>query len=143
MHASQILRDKGNDVFTVDPNMSLIEAAQLLTEKRVGAAVVISADHKPIGVFSERDLARIIATKGESALKCTVEEVMSTKLITASQSESIDRLMEIMTDRRVRHVIIMTNGAMAGMVSIGDVVKRKIAAAEAEAESLKAYIEMA
>ena len=143
MHASQILRDKGREVFTVGPDNSLIEAARFLTEKRVGAAVVVDEAGRPVGVFSERDLARSIASKGDSALQSAVRDVMSTKLITANLSTSIDQLMEIMTERRIRHVIITDDGEMAGMVSIGDVVKRKIAAAEAEAESLKAYIEMA
>ena len=143
MHASHILRDKGGEVFTVEPRFTLIDAARVLADKRVGAAVVVDETGKPVGVFSERDLARLIGQSGAPALEQSVSSVMSTDLVTASPAESIDGLMEIMTDRRVRHVIIMDDESMVGMVSIGDVVKRKIAAAEAEAESLKAYIEMA
>jgi CBS domain-containing protein len=93
------------------------------------------------GVFSERDLARAVAAEGAAALSETVSTVMSTRLVTATPSATIDELMGQMTDRRVRHILIVEEGALAGVVSIGDVVKRKIATAEAEAESLKAYIE--
>jgi CBS domain-containing protein len=92
-------------------------------------------------VFSERDLARAVAGSGAAALSEPVSSVMSTRLVTAAPSATIDELMGQMTDRRVRHILIMDEGALAGVVSIGDVVKRKIATAEAEAESLKAYIE--
>ena len=100
MHASQILRDKGREVFSVSPNASLVEAAKVLNDKRVGAAVVLDDKDKPVGVFSERDLARLLGTHGEAALASQVSDVMSTRLITAGSSATIDQLMEIMTERR-------------------------------------------
>jgi len=141
MVASRILSDKGAEVFTVRPDDDLVTAARLLTEKRVGAAVVIDGAGEPVGVFSERDLARSIAEAGADGLARKVSQAMSSDLVTAGPGASIDQLMGLMTHRRVRHIIVMDDGAMVGLVSIGDVVKRKIAEAEAEADSLKAYIE--
>ncbi len=141
MVASRILSEKGAAVFTVKPGDDLVTAARLLTEKRVGAAVVVDEAGAPAGVFSERDLARTIAEAGAAGLERKVSEAMSSDLVTAAPGASIDQLMGMMTHRRVRHVIIMDGDAMVGLVSIGDVVKRKIAEAEAEADSLKAYIE--
>ncbi|MEQ8435018.1 MAG: CBS domain-containing protein [Oceanicaulis sp.] len=141
MTASRILIDKGAEVFTVSPEDTLVAAAVTLSAHKVGAAVAVDADGKPVGVFSERDLAKAVSAHGAAALEKTVGEVMSTDLVSASPSTSIDTLMGLMTDRRVRHVLVLEGGSLAGVVSIGDVVKRKIAEAEAEAESLKAYIE--
>ncbi|WP_375549487.1 CBS domain-containing protein [Oceanicaulis alexandrii] len=141
MTAARILDDKGATVFTIRPTQSLQDAAAALTQYKVGAVIVTGADQEPVGVFSERDLARSIAQSGASALIEPVSSVMSTGLITASPSDDIDTLLSLMTDKRVRHIIIMQGPDMLGVVSIGDVVKRKIAQTEAEAESLKAYIE--
>lgn len=140
MTAARILDDKGATVFTLRPTQTLHEAAVALNQHKVGAVIVTDGD-RPVGVFSERDLARSIAVSGAAALSEPVESVMSTGLITAGSSEGIDALLALMTEKRVRHIIIMDEGRMTGVVSIGDVVKRKIAHAEAEAESLKAYIE--
>lgn len=140
MTAARILDDKGATVFTLRPTQTLHEAAIALNQHKVGAVIVTDGD-RPVGVFSERDLARSIAGSGAAALSEPVQSVMSTGLITAGPSEGIDALLALMTEKRVRHIIIMDEGRMAGVVSIGDVVKRKIAHAEAEAESLKAYIE--
>lgn len=141
MTAARILDDKGATVFTIRPTQSLQDAAAALTQYKVGAVIVTGADQEPVGVFSERDLARSIAQSGASALIEPVSSVMSTGLITASPSDDIDTLLSLMTDKRVRHIIIMQGPDMLGVVSIGDVVKRKIAQTQAEAESLKAYIE--
>lgn len=141
MQASRILAEKGDTVYTVLPMQTLTEAAKTLSHHKVGAVIVVGPDKQPVGVFSERDLARAIAQSGAEALSHTVKSVMSTGLITASPKAGMDELLSLMTERRVRHLIIMEEGRMAGLVSIGDVVKRKIAHAEAEAESLKAYIE--
>lgn len=141
MTAARILTEKGGDVVSVKPGDTLHKAAQTLTERKVGAAIVVDDRGGPVGVFSERDLARVIAETGADCLGFPIQDAMSTALVTAAPNASIDALMALMTERRVRHIIIMDDGAMVGVVSIGDVVKRKIASAEAEAESLKAYIE--
>ena len=141
MNAARILSQKGTDVVTVRPDADLAQAAATLTEHRIGAAVVVDEAGAPIGVFSERDLAIAVAERGAAALSEPVSNVMTTGLVTAEPQAGLDQLMGMMTRRRVRHIIILREGAMAGVVSIGDVVKRKIAEAEAEAQSLKAYIE--
>lgn len=141
MVASRILSDKGVQVFTVRPDDDLVAAARVLTEKRVGAAVVVDAAGAPVGVFSERDLARTIAQMGPDGLGRSVSQVMSDNLVTAPPAASVDDLMGLMTEKRVRHILIMDGDRLAGVISIGDVVKRKIADAEAEADTLKAYIE--
>ena len=141
MTAARIIAEKGATVFTVRPAQTLQDAAIALNQYKVGAVIVTDDKQHPVGVFSERDLARAIALSGASALSDPVESVMSTGLITASPADSVDALLSVMTDKRVRHLIIMDEGRMTGVVSIGDVVKRKIAQTEAEAESLKAYIE--
>ncbi|MCP2677946.1 CBS domain-containing protein [Maricaulaceae bacterium NA33B04] len=101
----------------------------------------MAPEGKPVGVFSERDLAKAIGKSGAKALGEPVSSVMSTALVTAGSAATVDQLMSLMTEKRVRHILIMDGNALVGVVSIGDVVKRKIATAEAEAESLKAYIE--
>ncbi len=141
MTAARILAEKGAHVVTVTPGDTVHAAAQTLTTHKVGAAIVVNEQGGPVGVFSERDLARVIAETGADSLGQAIDRVMSTDLVTAESSVTIDDLMAMMTERRVRHIIIKEGGGMAGVVSIGDVVKRKIASAEAEAESLKAYIE--
>ncbi|WP_306016389.1 CBS domain-containing protein [Oceanicaulis sp. MMSF_3324] len=141
MTAARILEDKGATVFTLRPSQTMHEAAVALTEYKVGAVIVTDGQDHPVGVFSERDLARAIAASGPAALSERVDTVMSTKLITATPADDIDTLLSLMTEKRIRHIIIMDDQRMVGVVSIGDVVKRKIAYAEAEAESLKAYIE--
>lgn len=143
MSASRILSQKGSDIFSVSPDTTLLDAARELTERRIGAVVVLSADREPVGVFSERDLARALAEGGPSVLDQAVTSVMTRDLITAAPETDVDDLMSLMTGRRVRHILIVKEDRLQGVVSIGDVVKRKIAEAEAEAESLKTYIETA
>jgi CBS domain-containing protein len=143
MNVAAILAQKGRDVITIPPHTTLNEAAHVLAEHRIGAVVVAGRDADVAGVFSERDLARAVSRDGAAVLDQPVSSVMSRALVTASSTTHIDTLMELMTERRVRHIIIMDDGRMSGFVSIGDVVKRKIESAEAEAGALKAYIETA
>lgn len=143
MNVAAILAQKGHDVITIPPNASLIEASHVLLEHRIGAVVVAGQGGEVVGVFSERDLARAVSRDGAVVLEQPVSSVMSRALVTASSTTHIDTLMELMTEKRVRHIIIMDGGRMSGFVSIGDVVKRKIESAEAEAGALKAYIETA
>ncbi|MBI1263855.1 MAG: CBS domain-containing protein [Alphaproteobacteria bacterium] len=143
MTAGKILSHKGSDVVTIRPEDMLEAAVRVLRDKRIGAAVVLGNDGQPAGVFSERDLVRMVADHGAQALAMPVSSAMTRGLITAGPHTHVDELMAMMTDRRVRHIIILDEGRMAGLVSIGDVVKRKIADAEAEAETLKSYIETA
>ena len=140
MLIAQIIRDKGAAVHTLAANATLEEAAHELNEKRVGALVVIDAEGAISGVFSERDLVREVARMGASALQETVANAMSREVITADPDETIDDCLARMTDRRVRHLPVLVELRLVGIVSIGDLVKHRIARAEAESAAMQAYI---
>ncbi len=140
MNAAGILQDKGGDAFGVQANASLQEAAQMLDEKKIGAVLVRGDDGQVCGVLSERDVARQVARQGAAALDRPVTDCMSRKVITAHPNDSLDDLMNTMTDRRIRHLPVVENDSLRGMISIGDVVKYKINEAEAEAEAMHNYI---
>ena len=140
MLVSQIIRDKGDLVFTISPHETVATAAAQLVEHRVGALVVLDERDGVAGILSERDIVRVVALGGPEGLTGPVASCMTTEVIFASPDETIDSLMARMTDRRVRHLPVLKGGRLAGLVSIGDLVKRKIAETEAEAEGLKAYI---
>lgn len=139
MRVVHILEDKGGAVFSITPEASLESAARELLHKKVGA-LVVCAGEQVVGVFSERDLVRAIGKAGADALKDAVEQWMTRDVVFADRAESVGVLMERMTDRRIRHLPVMDSGRLAGVVSIGDVVKCQIAEARNEAESLKSYI---
>jgi CBS domain-containing protein len=137
---SQIIKQKGDAVFTVAPDESLAAAARQLNEKRVGALVVLEGG-RVAGILSERDVVREVARGGEGALSHPVSAAMSADVISARPTETVDELLGRMTDRRIRHLpVIAPDGALCGLVSIGDLVKHKISEIEAEAETLKHYI---
>jgi CBS domain-containing protein len=137
---SQILKDKGDLVFTASPNDTVTKAAGLLYERKVGAMVVVDADGSVVGILSERDIVRIIAEQGEASLATPISLCMSSDVLFAQPNETVDALLARMTDRRVRHLPVVVGGKLAGIVSIGDLVKHKISEAIAEAETLKSYI---
>jgi CBS domain-containing protein len=139
MLVSQILRTKGDSVFTVKPNETVAQVAALLNSRRVGALVVLDAD-RVVGIVSERDLVRAVAEKGAEALKKPVSDFMTADVLYAEPGETVDSLLSRMTDRRIRHLPVCKNERLMGIVSIGDLVKWKISEVEAEADGLKAYI---
>ena len=134
-----VLREKGAKVHTLAAEATLEQAAKELWERKVGALVVLSGADI-IGVLSERDLVREVARRGGAALSDTVSAVMSRNVVTASPDETIDDCLGRMTDRRIRHLPVVEAGRLVGIVSIGDLVKRRIEAAEAEAAAMQAYI---
>jgi CBS domain-containing protein len=140
MFVNQLLKHKGGDVFTVSPDETLQSIAALLHTRRVGAFIVTDKIGRVVGVISERDIIRAIAASGASALLLPVSQFMTRDVIVARLGETIDALLERMTDRRIRHLPVMDEQKLAGIVSIGDLVKSKIAQAEHEAETLKNYI---
>ncbi len=140
MLVSQILKDKGDLVFTASPNDSVTAVAALLHSRRVGAMVVVDGDRDVVGIVSERDIVRIVAEAGAEGLKKPVSACMTRDVVFADPSETVDALMGRMTDRRIRHLPVCRGGKLVGIVSIGDLVKTKIAEAVAEADGLKAYI---
>ena len=143
MHVEQLLNDKGRDLVTVLPHRTLAEAIKTLSEKRIGAVVVMGADGALVGILSERDIIRALGAKGEAALESAVSSVMTAKVVTCRPQTSVDELMEIMTMGRFRHVPVVENGRVTGIVSIGDVVKHRLAEIERESSALREYIRTA
>lgn len=140
MLVNQILKQKGAKVYSVTPDDTVAAAAALLHSRTVGAMVVLDAKKKVVGILSERDIVRIVAEEGEACLSGPVKRCMTKDVIFAEPNETVDALLSRMTDRRVRHLPVCKDGQLVGIVSIGDLVKAKIAETEAEAETLKAYI---
>jgi len=140
MLVSQILKNKGDLVFTASPRETVAAAAALLHSRRVGAMVVVDEADTIIGILSERDIVRVVAERGAAGLADPISLCMTTDVVFAAPNELVQSLLERMTDRRIRHLPVVKDGRLVGIVSIGDLVKSKIAEAEAEAETLKAYI---
>ena len=139
MLVSQILKAKGHRVLTAAPEDTLADAAQRLETERVGALLVMQGD-QVAGIISERDIVIALARTGAAALQTPVSSCMTAEVIAAVPTETVDALLARMTNRRVRHLPVLADGAVCGMVSIGDLVKHKISEVEAEAQTLKAYI---
>ncbi len=140
MTVSHILKAKGRDVITAGPNATVADIARTLSEKRIGAVVITGAGGKIEGIVSERDVVKHIGKDGAKALELPVSAVMTKSVRTARESDSESELMALMTEHRVRHLPVVHEGKLAGMISIGDVVKFRIEAIEREAEDMKAYI---
>lgn len=143
MNVEQLLSGKGHDVISVQPHRTLAEAIRTLGEKRIGAVVVMGADGALVGILSERDIIRALGELGAGALESAVSRSMTSKVVTCRPQTSVDELMEIMTTGRFRHVPVVENGRVTGIVSIGDVVKHRVAAIEAESQAMRDYIAMA
>lgn len=140
MHIKDILRHKGEDVFSVGPGEDVSAVARALAQHRIGAALVRDQDGSVLGIISERDIVRAVAREGAAALGRLARDLMTAELVTATPGTSVIEGLEVMTDRRCRHLPVMENGRLAGMVSIGDLVKARIAEAELEAENLRAFV---
>jgi CBS domain-containing protein len=139
MLVSQILKTKGDLVFTIAPTETVAAVAALLHARRVGALVVLEAE-QVVGIVSERDVVRALAEGGAAALGRPVSSVMTKDVFFAQPGETVDSLLTRMTDRRIRHLPVCLKDRLVGIVSIGDLVKSKISEVEAEADGLKAYI---
>jgi len=135
-----ILKDKGNSVETISDMATLAAAANVLDQKRIGAIVAVDDNGGIIGVLSERDIVRRFARHGQATVDLTVSQAMTRGVITASPDEDVDTCLGRMTDRRIRHLPIVEDGDLKGIISIGDLVKYKIDAVLAEAEAMTAYI---
>lgn len=140
MTVKAILEAKGHDVLTLGPNEKLSEAVRLLAEYRIGALVITNGDRKIVGILSERDIVRSLAKDGPDALGQAVRNVMTPKVKICNEHHTVNEVMEIMTAGRFRHLPVEKNGLLDGIVSIGDVVKRRIEDVEREAEEIKQYI---
>jgi CBS domain-containing protein len=140
MTVKAILEQKGHNVYTLGPNEKLSAAVKLLTEHRIGALVITNGDRKIVGILSERDIVKVIGKHGAAALEMTVREAMTPKVSICNENHTVTELMEIMTRGRFRHLPVEKNGLLDGIVSIGDVVKRRIEDVEREAQQIREYI---
>lgn len=139
MTVSAILSDKGGSVITLKSSAKLDEICKTLATHRIGAVLIVDGDDIA-GIVSERDVVRLLASGGAEALDSPASGGMTRKLVTCTKSDTIAAVMEMMTTGRFRHVPVVENGALEGVISIGDVVKYRIAQAEREAEEMRSYI---
>jgi CBS domain-containing protein len=140
MNVAAILRQKGRAVTTASPTTTLLEVANKLAAKRIGAIVIVGARGEVAGIISERDIIRELATSGHGCLTRPVGETMTRQVVTCQETDTLDELMAMMTARRFRHLPVVTDGALVGIVSIGDVVKHHVAEVEMEATAMRDYI---
>ena len=140
MNVAAILKGKGRNVQTVRPETKLQDIALTLAQKKIGAIVVIGQGGRIDGIISERDIIRVIADRGPDCLLEPVSKTMTRTVETCSTSDTLDELMAKMTTGRFRHLPVMEDGGLVGIVSIGDVVKHHIAEVEFEASALRCYI---
>ena len=140
MTISIILASKGREVVTIAPSASLASAVGLLVEKRIGAVLILGADRRVVGILSERDVVRALAERGAGALEEPVSQTMTRKVSTCNENESVFNIMERMTEGRSRHVPVVDQGKLVGIVSIGDVVKHRLQEMERDSAAMHNYI---
>ena len=143
MSVKAILAAKGGDTVTIEPTADLAAATKLLAEHRIGAVVICGAGGRLSGILSERDIIRALAAHGTDALTLPVSQFMTRNVTTCSEDDSVARLMERMTSGRFRHLPVLRDGKLVGLVSIGDVVKQRVGQIESESEALRDYIRTA
>ena len=143
MTVKSILSRKGNDVVTADPNASLGEIVKTLAARRIGAVVVTGADRRIVGILSERDVVRVLAEKGPAVLETPIGEIMTRKVTTCSARDTVSELMERMTEGKFRHLPVVEQGRLTGIISIGDIVKSRVREMEQESNALRDYIRTA
>jgi CBS domain-containing protein len=140
MTVSILLAAKGREVTCIEPGVTTKSAIALLAEKRIGAVLVLGADHRIVGILSERDIVRAIADGGAAALDEPVSRWMTRKVSTCTESETIASLMERMTEGKFRHLPVVDQGRLVGIVSIGDVVKHRLQEMERDSAAMRDYI---
>lgn len=139
MKVSDILQGKGYNIFSVSGDVSVYEAIKMMGEKNIGALVVMTGDELS-GIISERDYARKIVLKGKASRDTLVKDIMTEEVITVGPDDLMDRCMELMSEKHIRHLPIVNNGKVVGMISIGDVVNAVIASQKETIEHLQNYI---
>lgn len=140
MNVATILKDKRGGVISVRPGDSIETVCQLLADKGIGAVLVMRPDGGIAGILSERDVVRGLAMIGADLLQQGADTIMTRNVMVCSSHDTIEDIMHLMTKRRIRHLPVVDDGHLTGMISIGDVVKRRIADTELEAEALRQYI---
>jgi len=143
MTVKTILSLKGGDVATIAPSASLATAAKVLAERRIGALVVMDAADRVAGMLSERDIVRALAERGAGALDEGLDRAMTRSVVTCTEATTVSEVMKRMTAGRFRHVPVVELGRLVGIVSIGDVVKYRLATMQHESQSLREYVSAA
>lgn len=138
-NVAEIIKLKGNEVFTISPNITVFDALKILAEKNIGA-LVVTKNEKVVGIFSERDYARKIILKGKSSIVTTVNELMTTDVLYVSQEASIDECMDLMSEKHIRHLPVSEDEKLIAVISIGDVVKHIIKHQKFQIRELEKYI---
>lgn len=143
MKVKDILAAKGGDVVSIEPTANLHAAARLLSVRKIGALVILGAGGRLAGILSERDIVRVTADKGASALDLPVGQAMTREVSTCTEDDTCAEIMERMTSRKFRHLPVLRDGRLIGLVSIGDVVKQRVEEIERETEAMRDYIQTA
>jgi len=140
MNVEAILRSKGSGVATIPPETTIAAAIRELRSRGIGALVVSEDGHSVAGILSERDIVHALAEHGAELLKLTVDRLMTRRVVTCRPEDTVSELMARMTERRFRHLPVLKDGALCGIISIGDLVKNRIEEVEFEADSLRHFI---
>ena len=140
MFVSDILAQKGGLVFTVTPGTTVAQICQQLSTRRIGSVLVVDRLDHVAGIVSERDVVHALAINGKAALDLEAAQIMTRHVVTCDPDDSIDHVMELMTQGRFRHLPVVRSGDLQGLISIGDVVKARLAETRHETEALRAYI---
>jgi CBS domain-containing protein len=143
MTVKAILSVKGGNVITIEPSADLAAATKLLSEKRIGALLITGAEGRVIGILSERDIVKTLAARGVAAMQLPLSEVMTRKVVTCTESETVSVIMERMTAGKFRHIPVVEQDRLVGVISIGDVVKHRLQEMEQESSALRDYIQTA
>ncbi len=142
MTVRSILNTKGHQVMSVEPDAKLAVAVKLLGEKKIGAVLVMNQSRLE-GILSERDIVRVLSERGGAVLEEAVSSVMTRKVVSCKETDTVAEIMEMMTTGKFRHLPVLDNGKVVGLISIGDIVKRRVQEYESEQEALKDYIKTA
>ena len=134
---------KRRGVITINGDRNVLEAARLMMQHKIGALVIVGAERRVIGIFTERDFMRLVANKGNAALSLTVAEVMTRAVLTCTTGMTVEEVMDVMTEKKFRHMPVVNNWSLIGIVSIGDLVRHRRDEAEREAAAAREYIQTA
>jgi len=140
MTVKTIMSRKGSNVVTIEPSATLKSAVATLAEHRIGAVIITGADRQVAGILSERDIVRALAQRGAAALEETVGQIMTRKVVTCTESDTVGNIMELMTGGKFRHLPVVERSRLVGIISIGDVVKYRLEEMEQESKALRDYI---
>ena len=140
MYVESVLSSKGNSVVTANLDTPVKDIAKILTDAKIGAVVISTNNNHIDGILSERDIVGAIAAKGEAVLEMPASALMTREVVTCTPNDLLADLMAIMTEKRIRHLPVLDEGALVGIISIGDVVMHRVKEVESEAEALRTYV---